>query len=86
MVKYVYTLGAGGERLKVEEIDRIVEYTYDEIYRLTSETITKGKKVTAYTYAYDNVSNRTLKTVNGVETVCTELPMQMELKHYIYCS
>ena len=35
---------------------------------MTSETITEGKKVTAYTYAYDNVSNRILKTENGAET------------------
>ena len=68
MVKYVYTLGASGERLSVTELDRTVEYTYDELYRLTSETITKGKTKTTYTYAYDNVSNRTLKNVNGVET------------------
>ena len=38
---------------------------------MTSETITKGKTKTTYTYAYDNVSNRTLKTVDGVETVYT---------------
>ena len=68
VVKYVYTLGASGERVKVEEIDRTVEYGYDELYRLTSETITKGKTKTTYTYAYDNVSNRTLKNVDGVET------------------
>ena len=68
MVKYVYTLGASGERVKVEELDRTVEYTYDELYRLTSETITKGKTKTTYAYEYDNVSNRTLKNVNGVET------------------
>ena len=71
MVKYVYTLGASGERIKVEELDRTVEYTYDSLYRLTSETIIKGKTKTTYTYAYDSVSNRTLKTVNGVETVYT---------------
>ena len=71
MVKYVYTLGASGERLKVEELDRTVEYGYDELYRLTSETITKGKTVTTYAYEYDNVSNRTLKNVDGVETVYT---------------
>ena len=71
VVKYVYTLGASGERVKVEEIDRTVEYTYDELYRLTSETITKGKNKTTYAYEYDSVSNRTLKTVNGVETVYT---------------
>ena len=67
VVKYVYTLGASGERLKVEELDRTVEYGYDELYRLTSETITKGKTVTTYAYEYDNVSNRTLKTENGAE-------------------
>ena len=71
VVKYVYTLGASGERLKVEELDRTVEYTYDELYRLTSETITKGKTNTTYAYEYDNVSNRTLKNVDGVETVYT---------------
>ena len=68
VVKYVYTLGASGERLSVTELDRTVEYTYDSLYRLTSETITKGKTKTTYTYAYDSVSNRTLKNVDGVET------------------
>ena len=48
-----------------------MEYSYDSLYRLTSETITEGEKVTGYTYAYDNVSNRILKTVNGEETVYT---------------
>ena len=48
-----------------------MEYSYDSLYRLTSETITEGEKVTAYTYAYDNVSNRILKTENGEETVYT---------------
>ena len=51
--------------------NRTVEYSYDSLYRLTSETITEGEKVTGYTYAYDNVSNRILKTVNGEETVYT---------------
>ena len=50
------------------ELDRTVEYSYDSLYRLTSETITEGEKVTAYTYAYDNVSNRILKTENGAAT------------------
>jgi YD repeat protein len=45
-----------------------VEYSYDSLYRLTSETITEGEKVTVYTYAYDNVSNRILKTENGAAT------------------
>ena len=50
------------------ELDRTVEYSYHSLYRLTSETITEGEKVTGYTYAYDNVSNRILKTENGAAT------------------
>lgn len=69
VVKYVYTLGAGGERVRVEELDRTVEYTYDSLYRLTSETITEGEDVSTYAYEYDSVSNRTLKNVDGNETV-----------------
>ena len=68
VVQYIYTLGAAGERKSVTELDRTVEYTYDSLYRLTSETITEDEKVTVYTYAYDNVSNRILKTENGAET------------------
>ena len=68
MVQYIYTLGAAGDRKSVTELNRTVEYTYDSLYRLTSETITEGETTTAYTYAYDNVSNRILKTENGVET------------------
>ena len=68
VVQYIYTLGAAGERKSVTELDRTVEYTYDSLYRLTSETITEGEKVTSYTYAYDNVSNRILKTENGAAT------------------
>ena len=71
VVQYIYTLGAAGERLSVTELDRTVEYTYDSLYRLTSETITDENGTTVYTYAYDSVSNRTLKTVNGEETVYT---------------
>ena len=71
VVQYIYTLGAAGERKSVTELDRTVEYSYDSLYRLTSEIITEGEKVTAYTYAYDNVSNRILKTENGAETVYT---------------
>ena len=59
MVKYVYTLGLSGERTKVVELDRTVEYTYDSLYRLTSEIITADGKTTEYTYAYDNVSKTT---------------------------
>ena len=68
VVQYIYTLGVAGERNSVTELDRTVEYRYDSLYRLTSETITEGEKTTVYTYAYDNVSNRILKTENGAAT------------------
>ena len=68
VVQYVYALGAAGERKSVTELDRTVEYSYDSLYRLTSETITEDEKVTVYTYAYDNVSNRILKNENGAAT------------------
>ena len=71
VVQYIYTLGVAGERKSVTELDRTVEYTYDSLYRFTSEAITEGEKVTVYIYAYDNVSNRILKTVNGEETAYT---------------
>ncbi|MCC8043407.1 MAG: AHH domain-containing protein [Oscillospiraceae bacterium] len=69
MVQYTYALGLAGERLSASELDRTVEYTYDNLYRLTGETITEGEKVTTYTYAYDSVGNRILKNVDGQETV-----------------
>ncbi|WP_019680070.1 VWA domain-containing protein [Ruminococcus flavefaciens] len=71
VAKYEYTLGASGERLKAEETDRTVEYTYDKLYRLTGEKITVGDEVTEYTYAYDSVSNRIMKTRNSAETTYT---------------
>jgi YD repeat-containing protein len=37
---YAYTLGAAGNRLSVTELSgRTVTYGYDDLYRLTSETI-----------------------------------------------
>lgn len=72
MAQYEYTLGTAGERTKVKEIDRTVEYTYDALYRLTGEKITAADgTVTEYTYAYDKVSNRILKTENGAKTTYT---------------
>ncbi len=40
VAQYEYTLGAAGELTAVKELDRTVEYTYDALYRLTSEKIT----------------------------------------------
>ena len=71
VAQYEYTLGAAGERTKVKELDRTVDYTYDELYRLKSEKIAADGETTEYTYAYDNVSNRILKTENGAKTSYT---------------
>ncbi|WP_028520755.1 RHS repeat-associated core domain-containing protein [Ruminococcus flavefaciens] len=71
VAQYEYTLGAAGERLKAEETDRTVEYTYDKLYRLTGEKITAGVETDEYTYAYDSVSNRITKIRNSAETTYT---------------
>lgn len=68
VVEYTYTLGAAGERLKVEETGRTVEYEYDEAYRLTKETVTDGSGTTVTEYTYDKNSNRLTKTVDGTVT------------------
>lgn len=72
VAQYEYTLGEAGERTKVKELDRTVDYTYDALYRLTGEKITADDgTVTEYIYAYDKVSNRILKTENGTKTTYT---------------
>ncbi len=63
MAQYTYTLGAAGERLRVEELDRTVEYEYDDVYRLISETVTDESSTTVTSYTYDKNSNRLTKTV-----------------------
>ncbi|NER00769.1 MAG: RHS repeat protein, partial [Cyanothece sp. SIO2G6] len=67
-----YTLNDVGHRLQVTEFDgrvvhytyddlyrlteETINYTYDDLYRLTEETINNGERTIAYTY--DNVGNR----------------------------
>jgi RHS repeat-associated protein len=57
---YAYTLGAAGNRLSVAELSgRSVNYTYDDLYRLTSETISGAASQNgAISYQYDSVGNR----------------------------
>lgn len=72
IAQYDYTLGNAGERIQVVELGRTVDYTYDALYRLTGETITKAdNSVTEITYTYDSVSNRLTKTENGNTTYYT---------------
>ena len=66
---YNYSLGPSGNRVRVQEnTGRVVDYTYDVLYRLTQESITDpllGNRI--ITYSYDPVGNRLLKndTVEG---------------------
>ncbi|MEN2774877.1 discoidin domain-containing protein [Acetivibrio clariflavus] len=68
---YHYELGYAGERKKVTESSgRIVEYTYDDCYRLKEEKITDpllGNRVISY--EYDKAGNRIEKNDNGIITV-----------------
>jgi len=57
---YAYTLGAAGNRLSVTELSgRTVNYGYDDLYRLTSETIAGAPAQNgSISYQYDAVGNR----------------------------
>lgn len=58
---YTYTLGPAGNRTAVTELSgRTVTYTYDDLYRLTSETIDNDLHGNngALNYIYDPVGNR----------------------------
>jgi YD repeat-containing protein len=71
IANYAYTVGAAGNRLTAEEmvspngvprtINRI--YTYDDVYRLTGETINGTATVSALGYNYDPVGNRQSRSV-----------------------
>lgn len=45
IASYEYTIGSNGERLSCAELGRTAEYTYDELERLTSETVTVASDV-----------------------------------------
>jgi RHS repeat-associated protein/uncharacterized repeat protein (TIGR01451 family) len=61
IASYAYTLGAAGNRLSVAELGgRTVNYTYDDLYRLTSETISGAATQNGTIgYTFDAVGNRT---------------------------
>jgi RHS repeat-associated protein len=71
---FTYTLGPNGNRTNVAELSgRNAGYTYDDLSRLTGETITSpiGTDPTGVvTYSYDNVGNRQTRnsTLAGVTT------------------
>jgi RHS repeat-associated protein len=71
LASYAYTLGPAGNRLSVSELSgRRVQYGYDSLYRLMSETVSgdaAARNGTA-TYTYDPVGNRVQRdsTLSGV--------------------
>jgi len=60
LASYAYILGTAGNRLSVQELNgRTVQYAYDDLYRLTSETIAGAAAQNgAVSYQYDAVGNR----------------------------
>jgi len=65
IASYAYTLDASGHRTGVTELSgRKVNYGYDNLYRLTSETIASDPNSVngAVGYGYDPVGNRLQKT------------------------
>ncbi len=63
---YLYSLNANGLRTKVEEVDgSVVDYGYDNNYRLISEVRT-GTNPYNHSYQYDLVGNRTESVRDGV--------------------
>ena len=72
VARYQYTLGATGNRLSVAELSgRTVNYAYDDLYRLTRETISGVVTPTQngeIAYTYDPVGNRLTRTstVGGI--------------------
>ena len=70
IASYQYTLGANGNRQSITEATgRIVDYTYDSLYRLITETINdpiNGNHQSEFTY--DPVGNRLQQIKDGITT------------------
>jgi YD repeat-containing protein len=62
--QYGYTLNASGHRTRIDELHsgRIIHHSFDDLYRLTSESISGGTVSGSTSYSYDKVSNRTSRT------------------------
>ncbi len=68
IASFEYEIGKNGERTKVTELGRTVEYEYDELNRLTKEKVTRGTDVSETTYTYDANSNRLSMKKDGKVT------------------
>ena len=56
---YAYTLGAVGQRTRIDEHDGTVRtFEYDDLYRLTRESVAAGAPVHENVFTYDAVGNR----------------------------
>jgi len=59
LASYTYALGPTGLRTSVADTSgRVVNYAYDLLYRLTSESVSGSPSAGAATYTYDAVGNR----------------------------
>ncbi len=68
---YAYSLNSNGLRTRVEEADgSVVDYVYDDNYRLVSEVRT-GTGAYSYSYSYDLVGNRLEAVRDGVSEAYT---------------
>ena len=81
-----YTLGPAGHRNElIESSGRRVDYTYDGLYRLVTETVTDpllGDRTTTYTY--DAVGNRQSRLVECDPSPCTGEDLGEGLTTYTY--
>jgi RHS repeat-associated protein len=77
--RYGYTLSPSGQRTRVDETtpdgnQRVVAYSYDDVDRLTGESITDPEHDDLdFTYSYDKVGNRLARVVVGPEGRTTTL-------------
>ncbi|HET8891811.1 MAG TPA: PKD domain-containing protein [Candidatus Angelobacter sp.] len=71
IASYVYTLAPAGNRLSVAELSgRTVRYGYDDLYRLTSESISgPSTQNGTLSYQYDAVGNRL-----GIDSTVSAIP------------
>lgn len=66
---FQYTLGPSGKRLSVVEKDGTqTNWTYDDDYRLLSETVASGANTSTTSYTYDAVGNRLTMSAGGTTT------------------
>jgi RHS repeat-associated protein len=61
---YAFTLGPTGNRTQIAEVGKTKTYTYDDLYRLTGETLS-GSTVYSKVFGYDPVGNRQAQTTTG---------------------